>query len=109
MQRDAAQAVVAGRFGGNGHLFNGAGVVVSPAGTHQRNLWRVGFAGFDEKVLADADGLALFNTGDVVDAVLIHLDGTAVDIILAARELDPLSAIELDLAALKGAVGRDLE
>ena len=59
MQRDAVEAVLVGGLGGNGYLFDGAGVVVAPAGTHQRNLRRVGFAGLDEKILADANGLAL--------------------------------------------------
>ncbi len=109
MQRDTVEAVLVGGLGGNGYLFDGAGVVVAAAGTHQRNLRRVGFAGLDEKILADANGLALLNAGDVVDAVLIHLDGAVIDVILAAGELDLLSAVELDLAALKRPVGGDLE
>ena len=85
MQRHAVEAVFVRGLGGNGHLFDGAGVVVAPAGTHQRNLRRVGFAGLDEKILADANGLARLNAGDVVDAVLIHLDGAAIDVILRRR------------------------
>src|SRR5258708_36552118 len=108
-QRDAVKTVIGGAVRGNGYLLNRAGVVVSPGGTPQRNLRRVGFAGLDEKILADADGLALFNAGDVVDAVLIHRDRTAIDVILPARELDPLSVVELDLAALEGPIGRDFE
>ena len=79
------QAVFVGGLGGDGYLFDGTGVIVAAAGTHQRNLRRVGFAGLDEKILADANGLALLNAGDVVDAVFIHLDGAVIDVILARR------------------------
>ena len=54
-------------------------------------------------------GWPCLDAGDVIDAVLIHLDGAVIDVILAAGELDLLSVIELDLAALKRAVGGDLE
>src|SRR6266851_6899300 len=83
-------------------------------GTHHGDLRRGGLAGLDEKILAHANGLALLNTSDVVDAVSIHLDGGAIDIVLSARELDLLSLVflseaELDLAAVKRAIRRDLE
>src|SRR6202035_1385838 len=91
------------------YFFDRVSVVVTPAGTHQRNLRRVGFAGLDEKILADANGLAFSNAGDVIDAVVIHLDGAAIGVILASGELDWLSVIELDLGALEGAIGRDIE
>ena len=109
VQRDAVEAVFVGGLGGDGDFFDGAGVVIAAAGTHQRNLRRVGFAGLDEKILADANGLARFDAGDVIDAVLIHLDGAAIDVVLAAGELDLLPAIELDLAAGKRAIGGDFE
>src|SRR6476646_6757318 len=83
--------------------------MVVAAGTHQRNLRRIGFAGFDEKILADANRLALLNSGDVINAVAIHLDGAAIDVILSACKLDLLSVVELDLAALQRPVRRDLE
>ncbi len=54
-------------------------------------------------------GWPCFNAGDVVDAVLIHLDGAVIDVILAAGELDLLSVVELDLAALQRAIGGDIE
>ena len=104
MQRGAREAVIARGFGGHGDLFNGAGVVIG-AGAHQRNLGRVGFAGLDEKIFADADGLALGDAGHVVDAVLVHFDGGAIDVIQAAGELNGLSVVEQDLAALEGTVG----
>src|SRR5471030_3458329 len=86
MQRHAVEAVIASGLGGNGYLFDGAGVVIATAGTHQRNLRRVGFAGLDEKILADANGLARLNARDVVDAIPIHPDGAAIDVIQTARE-----------------------
>ena len=69
MQLDAVETVLVGGLGRDGHFFDGVGVVVATAGTHQRNLRRVGFAGLDEKILADANRLALLHAGDVVDAV----------------------------------------
>ena len=42
---------------------------------------------------------------DVVEAVPLHLDGAAIDIIPDAGELNRLPVVELDLAALQGAVG----
>ncbi len=45
-----------------------AGAIVTPAGTDQRNLRRVGFAGLDEKILADAHGLALRDASDATPA-----------------------------------------
>ena len=84
-------------------------MVVAVSGAHQRDLRRVGFAGLDEKVLADANGLALLNSRDMVDAVLIHLDGAVIDVVLAAGELDLLSVVELDLAALEWPVGGDVQ
>src|ERR1700693_2390695 len=109
MQRDIVEAILVGSLSGHGYLFDGVGVIVTPAGTHQRNLRRGGFSCLDEKILAHANGLARSNAGDVVDAVLIHLDGAVIDVILTASELDLLSVIELDLAALKRAVSRDIE
>src|SRR5208337_1638580 len=79
------------------------------AGTHERNLRRVGFASLDEEIFADANGLALLNARDVIDAVAIHLDGTVIDVVLAAGELDLLAVVELNLAARKGAVGGNIE
>src|SRR5579863_910192 len=113
MQPDAVEAVIAGGLGSDSYLFDGAGVMVTVR-TYQGNLRRVGLAGLDEKILADANGLALLHTSDVVDAVSIHLNRSAIDIVLSARELDLLSLVllskvELDLAALEGAIHRDLE
>src|ERR1019366_2456774 len=109
MQRDAVEIVISCGLCGNGNLFDGAGMIVPPAGTHQRNLRRGGLAGLNEKILADTNGLALVHAGNVVNAILIHLEASAIDVILSACELDPLSIIELDLATLKWSVGRDLE
>ena len=83
MQLDAVEAVFVGSLGGQRHLFDGKGVIVA-AGMHQRNLRRVRLARLDEKIFADANRLALVHAGDVVDAVLIHLDGAVIDVILAA-------------------------
>src|SRR5580700_10036022 len=109
MQRDALEAVVVGGFGGNRYLFDGARVVVTAAGTHQHNLRRVRLTGLNEKILADANRLARLNASDVVEAIVIHLHSAAIDVILTTRQLDPLSAVELNLAVLKRAVRRDLE
>src|SRR5580704_3984142 len=109
MQRDTIDAVLVGNLRGHSDLFDGAGVVVAVAGAHQRNLRRVGFAGFDEKILADANRLALLKTSDVIDAVAIHLEGAVIDVLFAGRKLDLLSVVELDLAAWKWAVGGDFE
>ncbi len=109
MQLDAVETVLVGRLGRNGHFFDGVGVVVTTTGARQRNLRRVGLAGLDEKILADANSLALLHAGDVVHAVLFHLDGAAIDVVLTARELDLFAAVELDLAALKRAIGGDFE
>ena len=112
MQRDAVEAVIAVGFDAHGYFFDGEGVVIA-ARAHQRDLRRVGFAGLDEKILADADGLAVLDAGDVIDAVLIHLDGSAIDVIFTAcfgiDQLDRLSVVEQDLAARKRAVGGNLE
>src|SRR6185295_15808571 len=63
----------------------------------------------DEKILADANRLALGHARDVIRAVRIHFDRAVIDVILAARELNSLSVIELDLAALQGTVGSNVE
>ena len=62
MQRDAVEAVLVGGLGGNRDLFDGTGVIIAAAGPHQRNLRRIGLARLDEKILADANGLALGST-----------------------------------------------
>src|SRR5580658_8115527 len=108
VQRQARKAVFVGNLSGDGYLFDGAGVIIT-AWTRQRNLRRVGFACLNEKILADANGLALLNTGDVIDAVAFHLDGGVIDVVLPARELDLLTVVELELAARKRPVGGDVE
>ena len=45
----------------------------------------------------------------MIDAVLIHLDGAVINVILAAGELNLLPVVELNLAALQRAVGGDFE
>ena len=105
MQREAFERVFVGCFDCDGYLFDGAGVIIAVAGPHQRDLGRVGFAGFNEEILADANGLARFKAGDVINAVLIHLYGAAVDVVCAACERDLLSVIELEFSAGQGAVG----
>ena len=87
MQREVMQAVFVGSLRGHGNFFDGAGVIIAAAGTHQRNLRRIGLAGLDEKILADANGLTLLNARDVVDAVAIHLDGGVIDVVLASRRV----------------------
>src|ERR1022692_267297 len=109
MQRDAVEPILADGFGRKSHLFNRAGAIVAAAGTGHRNLRRISFAGLDEEILADANRLCLIDAGDVINAVAIHLDGAVIDVILAAAKLDLLSAVELELAAWQGAVGRDIE
>src|SRR5579863_3234372 len=108
MQREVMQAVLVASLSGNGYLFDGAGVIIMP-GPRQRNLRRIGLAGLNEKILADTDRLALFKARHMVDAVVIHADGAAIDIILAASKMNLLAVVELDLGALQGPVRRDFE
>ena len=83
VQRDARESVLIGNLDGSGDLFNGAGMIIA-IGTHQRDLRRVSFACFDEKILANSNGLALLNAGDVIDAIVIHFEGAVIGIILSA-------------------------
>ena len=85
MQLHAAEPVIAAGLGGNGDLFNRVGVIVAAAGPHQRNLRRIRLARLNEKILADPNRLAAVYTSDVISPVLIHLDGSAIDIIFAAH------------------------
>src|SRR5579863_2771732 len=109
MQGDSVEPVLADRFCGKSHLFNRTGAVVAAAGTRHRNLRRISFAGLNEKVLADANRLALVDAGDVIYAVAIHLDRAVIDVVLAAAKLDLLSAVELEQAAREWAVGSYIE
>ena len=61
-------------------------MIIAAPRPHQRNLRRIRLARLDEKILADPHRLPAVNARDVINAVLVHLDGAAIDIILAARQ-----------------------
>ncbi len=109
MQRDTVESVLADGLGRQSHLFDRAGTIIAAAGTRHRNLRRIGFASLDEKILADANGLAFVHACDMIDAIAIHLNGAVIHIILATAELNLLSAIELQLAPRERPVGRNIQ
>ncbi len=91
-------------FRGDGDFLDRRSVIVAATGPHERNLRRISLARFDEEIFAHTDGLAFFDAGYVISAVRIHLHGTAINIVRAARELNHLSVIELNLAARQWAI-----
>ena len=62
-----------------------------------------------KKSFGEAHGLALIESGDVVHAVLFHVDRALVDIAFAAREANLLVVIEHQQAIAHGLVGLDFE
>ena len=90
---------------GHRHLFDRARAIVA-AGPRDAHRRRAGLARLDEEVLGEADGLALIEAGDVVRAVLLHLDGALIAIVVATGETNLLAVVEDEEAVLQRPIGR---
>ena len=108
VQRHFRDAELVLRFHGDGDFFDGARaiVVARPRDAHVR---RFGLARFDEEIIGQAHGLPLVERGDVIHAVLLHVDRALVDIAFAAGQLNLLSVVEHQDAVAQRPVGHDFE
>ena len=88
VQREFVQAKITGGFRCDGDFLDRARAIVT-AGTVDGDLRRIGLARFDEEIAGEADGLAVIDGGDVIFAVLIHVDRAPVEIALHVREAEP--------------------
>ena len=89
MQREVVQSEVAGRFRGHRHFLDRARAIVAPRPI-DRHLRRIGQAGFNEEIAGEAHGSAVIESGDVIFAVLGHVNRALVNIPFAAGKLDLL-------------------
>ncbi len=84
VQREFVQAEVAVGFRRDGDFFDGAGAIVAAGARRWRPAADWPCCASMKKSLGKAHGLALIEGGDVVRAVLVHVDGAFVDVALAA-------------------------
>ena len=89
-------------------FFDGARTVVA-RGPVDRDLRRLRLVGGDEVVLREAHRLAFIGGGDVIRAVLLHVDRALVLVAVAARQMDGLAVIEREHPVLQGPVHLHLE
>ena len=93
MKRHVGEAKFIVGLDRDGDLFDGAGAVVV-SGTRDDDVRRIGLARLDEEIIRQADGLSLIERGDVVHAVLLHLNRALVNVAFAAGEVNLLVVVE---------------
>ena len=108
VQVHVVEAELIGGLDADGDFFDGAGAIIA-AGAVDRDLRRLRFVGGDEVVLGEAHRLALVDGGDVIRAVLLHVDRALVVVAVAAGEMDRLAAVERELAIAAGAIHLDFD
>ena len=94
------QAEIRSGLDADSDFFDRARAIV-PRGPVDCDLRRICLAGGDEVVLREAHLLAFIGCGDVIGAILLHVDGAVVDIAAAARKMHVLPVIEREHPVLQ--------
>ena len=108
MQRHVGEAEFIVGLHRDGDFFDGARAVIM-AGARDDHVRRLRLARLDEEIVGKAHGLALIESGDVVHAVLLHVDRALVHVAFAAREPNLLLVIQDQEAVAQGLVGLHFE
>ena len=107
MHGDIVEAELAVGIHRDGDLLDGAGAIIT-ARLDEAHFRRIGFAGFDKKVVRDPQSLSLFIGGNVILPVLIDVHSALVQVALAAAKLD-LFVIQHQTAIAHRAVRQDFQ
>ena len=100
MQAHLVQAEIIRRLDADRDFFNRAGAIIAGR-TIDGDLRRIRFVGGNKVVLRQANRLTLIDRRHMVSPILLHHDGTLVQIARAARKRDLLAVIQRELAVVQ--------